>query len=58
MLIQNELIDSSECFKIKSRLLESKMSSSSFKIKSNTEVSVMRNGLQTQSNFFISNSGK
>ena len=50
MLIQNELIDSSECFKIKSRLLESKMNSfSSFKVKSNTEVSVLRNGLQAQS---------
>ena len=52
MLIQNELIDSSECFKIKSRLLENKMSSSSsFKVKSNTEVFVMRNGLRTKSNF-------
>ena len=36
MLIQNELVNSLECFKIKSRLLESKMSSSSsFKVKSN-----------------------
>lgn len=42
MLIQNELVDCSECLKIKCRLLEYKMSSSfSFKVKSNTEESVM-----------------
>ena len=60
MLIQNELIDSSECFEIKSRLLQSEISSSSAsKVNSFTDVSVITNGLRrTQSNFFISKFGK